>query len=115
MTDNYAQIVRDNLDRLYKNSLDVRQIAEVVLTLSRTLLADKELELINEIPEDFFRTLSHPAETLQAQDIEKMIGERNTARAEKKWKDADIIRDRLKDMGVILEDGPEGTTWRFDV
>ncbi len=73
------------------------------------------LGVLNENPEDFFRTLSHPAETLQAQDIEKMIGERNTARAGKKWKDADTIRDRLKDMGVILEDGPEGTTWRFDV
>jgi cysteinyl-tRNA synthetase len=73
------------------------------------------LGVLNENPEDFFRTLSHPAETLLDQDIEKMIVERNKARAEKKWKDADIIRDRLKDMGVFLEDGPEGTTWRFDV
>ena len=28
---------------------------------------------------------------------------------------ADEIRDRLKGMDIVLEDGPYGTTWRFDV
>jgi cysteinyl-tRNA synthetase len=78
-------------------------------------MAARVLGVLNEVPEDFFETLSRPAEPLEDQDIEKMIEERNAARAEKKWNDADTIRDRLKDMGVILEDGPDGTTWRFDV
>ncbi|WP_254893109.1 CysS/YqeB C-terminal domain-containing protein, partial [Salmonella enterica] len=25
---------------------------------------------------------------------------------------ADAARDRLAEMGIILEDGPQGTTWR---
>ena len=70
---------------------------------------------MNEVPEEFFRKISHPAETPEIQDIEKMIEDRSKARAEKKWQKADEIRDRLKEMGVVLEDGPNGTTWRLDV
>jgi cysteinyl-tRNA synthetase len=44
-----------------------------------------------------------------------MIEDRNTARASKDWAKADEIRERLKGLGVILEDGPQGTTWRLDV
>jgi cysteinyl-tRNA synthetase len=33
----------------------------------------------------------------------------------KDWAKADEIRERLKGMGVVLEDGAQRTTWRFDV
>ena len=73
------------------------------------------LGILNEVPEAFFKALSRPVETLDVEGIEKMIEERSRARAEKRWKEADNIRDHLKGMGVILEDGPEGTSWRLDV
>jgi cysteinyl-tRNA synthetase len=73
------------------------------------------LGILNEVPEEFFRKISQPAEALEIRDVEKMIEERSRARAEKKWQEADEIRDRLKEMGVVLEDGPNGTTWRLDV
>jgi cysteinyl-tRNA synthetase len=38
---------------------------------------------------------------------------RNELRQAKQWALADQIRDRLADLGVILEDGPEGTTWKY--
>ncbi|MCG9757256.1 cysteine--tRNA ligase [Shewanella insulae] len=44
--------------------------------------------------------------------IEALIAERNRARAEKDWAAADVARDGLNALGVILEDGPSGTTWR---
>ena len=28
------------------------------------------------------------------------------------WAAADAARDRLNEMGIVLEDGPQGTTWR---
>ena len=49
---------------------------------------------------------------LSSDDIEALIEQRNEARAAKDFQKADAIRDRLADGGVIIEDGPGGTTWR---
>jgi cysteinyl-tRNA synthetase len=47
------------------------------------------------------------------EDIEALIAERAEAKREKKWGEADRIRDELQAAGVILEDGSQGTTtWR---
>jgi cysteinyl-tRNA synthetase len=35
-------------------------------------------------------------------------------RAKKEWARADALRDQLAELGVALEDGPEGTRWRLD-
>jgi len=45
--------------------------------------------------------------------ISLLIKVRSQLRARKLWALADIIRDGLADQGVILEDGPEGTTWKY--
>ena len=44
--------------------------------------------------------------------IDLLIELRNAARAERNWAQADRIRDRLGELGVALEDGAGGTTWR---
>jgi cysteinyl-tRNA synthetase len=44
--------------------------------------------------------------------IEMMIGMRADARKAKDFARADEIRQRLTDIGVTLEDGPKGTSWR---
>jgi cysteinyl-tRNA synthetase len=41
-----------------------------------------------------------------------LIEIRQEARQDKNWAQADAIRDRLTELGIALEDGPEGTTWR---
>jgi cysteinyl-tRNA synthetase len=45
-------------------------------------------------------------------DIEGLIAQRNEARAAKDFQKADAIRDQLAEAGVVIEDGPGGTTWR---
>lgn len=45
-------------------------------------------------------------------EIEGLINQRQEARKDKNWKVADEIRDKLKDMGIILEDTPQGVKWR---
>jgi cysteinyl-tRNA synthetase len=45
-------------------------------------------------------------------EIEALIKLRNDSRAAKDWANADMARDKLTEMGIVLEDGPEGTTWR---
>ncbi|HEY3413875.1 MAG TPA: cysteine--tRNA ligase [Armatimonadota bacterium] len=37
---------------------------------------------------------------------------RQKARAEKDWGAADQIRDALKEAGIVVEDGPDGSIWR---
>ncbi len=44
-------------------------------------------------------------------DIEKLIEERQQARANKDWATADKIRDELKAQGITLKDTPQGVTW----
>jgi len=46
------------------------------------------------------------------EEIDRLVIERNQARADKDFARADEIRGRLKTMGVELMDGPEGTTWK---
>ncbi|MBI5506908.1 MAG: cysteine--tRNA ligase [Deltaproteobacteria bacterium] len=49
---------------------------------------------------------------LAAADIERLIGERREARAAKNFKRADELRAELLAQGIVLEDGPGGTSWR---
>jgi len=43
-----------------------------------------------------------------------LISVRADLRAKKEWQLADSIRRRLKDLGVALEDSPQGTSWKYD-
>jgi cysteinyl-tRNA synthetase len=48
----------------------------------------------------------------QISTIEESIAARALARKERRFVDADRIRAELAEMGIVLEDGPTGTTWR---
>ena len=43
--------------------------------------------------------------------VEAMLALRVTARADKRWADADTVRDQLVEAGIELRDGPDGTQW----
>ncbi|MBQ8300598.1 MAG: cysteine--tRNA ligase [Clostridia bacterium] len=46
-------------------------------------------------------------------EVEELIERRNKARAEKNWAEADAIRDKLKEMNIVLKDTPMGVKWSF--
>lgn len=50
---------------------------------------------------------------VDAVEVEALIAARLQARADKNWAESDRIRDQLTAMGVVLEDGKGGTTWRL--
>ena len=62
-------------------------------------------------PEAFLR--ADAAGRVDAAEVEALIQARLTARAEKNWAESDRIRDQLTALGVVLEDGKGGTTWRL--
>jgi cysteinyl-tRNA synthetase len=46
--------------------------------------------------------------------VELLLEIRNKLRQEKLWELSDLIRDQLNDLGVLLDDSKEGTTWRWE-
>ncbi|WAN11450.1 cysteine--tRNA ligase [Stutzerimonas balearica] len=62
-------------------------------------------------PEAFLQ--AGAAGKVDAGEVEALIAARLAARAEKNWAESDRIRDQLTAMGVVLEDGKGGTTWRL--
>jgi cysteinyl-tRNA synthetase len=58
--------------------------------------------------------LAEKTDTLgAAKFIDLLVEVRAEVRKQKLWALSDMIRDRLKELGVILEDSREGTTWRW--
>lgn len=67
--------------------------------------------LLTQAPQAF---LHRGVEQNIAQQVEQLISDRNAARTEKNWAQADKIRDQLTQMGVALEDRNGETLWRIE-
>ncbi len=71
------------------------------------------LGILQEEPEAWLKGAPEGATTgLGDEEIEALIQKRLEARKSKDWAEADRIRDELKAQGIVLEDTPQGTTWR---
>ena len=73
----------------------------------RILAAGEVLGLLGQAPPAWFRGEADGVEAIEA-----AITARLAARKAKDWAEADRIRKELAERGVLLEDGPGGTTWR---
>ncbi len=71
------------------------------------------LEIIKEMANvfclDFFK---EELSEISEKDIKKLIKIRSELKQQKKYQDADDIRKKLEERGIILEDTKDGTTWR---
>ena len=97
-------------------------IFDAVRTVN-TYLKEKETldPAVLEAARDFFVSLDSvvgllPAEEAggdaEADEIEKLIAERDEARKNRDFARSDEIRDDLAARGIILEDTPDGTKWK---
>ncbi len=69
------------------------------------------LGVLQQHPQEFLREGS---QDVDAEYIDGLIEQRNTARAEKNWAVADKIRDELTALNVIVEDKDGKSSWRID-
>jgi cysteinyl-tRNA synthetase len=73
------------------------------------------LNLLQADPAETLATLRQkPGElAISPEEIEEMITRRTEARKNKDFATADKIRNDLTEMGILLEDTPQGTVWRI--
>ena len=69
------------------------------------------LGILQKDPEDYLKLQSSASDDETAL-IEELIKVRNEARKAKDWAKADEARNKLTQMGIVIEDGANGTTWR---
>ena len=78
------------------------------------LKAATVLGILNSNPSVFISQIEKPSDVDET-EIESLIKQRNDARAQKDWGKADSIRDKLQEMGIVLEDKAGVTKWRREV
>ncbi|MBU2478045.1 MAG: cysteine--tRNA ligase, partial [Gammaproteobacteria bacterium] len=88
-----------------------RELGEPIVDFAATLRELGEcLGILQDDPDSYLQAGSGTG--LSDTEIQALIDARRAARVAKDWAESDRVRDVLKDQGVILEDGPQGTTWR---
>ncbi|MDH5777649.1 MAG: class I tRNA ligase family protein, partial [Gammaproteobacteria bacterium] len=71
------------------------------------------LGLLQDDPEQFLRDRTGQSGSgLSDDEVDSLIQQREQARLDKDWSEADRIRDLLSEQGIILEDGAGKTGWR---
>jgi cysteinyl-tRNA synthetase len=97
------------LDRLFKSSVSWNLIQgqqHLNDATYRGVVTARMLGFLTMSPEDWFQGQG------DAPAIDARIAERAEAKKNRDFAAADRIRDELKAQGIVLEDGPSGTTWR---
>ena len=75
------------------------------------LAGGRLLGLLGQNPDGYFKRKSESS-NLNSTEIEQLITQRTTARADKNFERADEIRQELSDLGIELEDLRGETRWR---
>lgn len=70
------------------------------------------LGILQQDPEAWFKGGTAGSCGLSDEDIDAKIIARKEAKANKDFAAADAIRDELDALGIVLEDGPSGTSWK---
>ncbi len=95
-------------------------VFDFVRDINRLLEAGKlgknEAEVCLALVRDFNRVLGilEEKEELLEKEIMQMVEQREKARKEKKFGEADRIRSKLLEKGIVLEDTPKGVRWKIE-
>ena len=120
MCSSYKKSFCEALDDDFNTSLAISVLFDFARDINTNITSVNNKETIMEVY-DMLKELGGVLGLLQkqqdktlAEDIEKLINERQQARKEKNFALADKIRDDLKAQGIILEDTPQGVKWHYE-
>jgi cysteinyl-tRNA synthetase len=102
------------LAELFKIAREINSTKDkgkLVVLASKLKASSNLLGLLQSTPDQWFK--SPVNDSLPPKEIEVMIKQRELARSAKNFSEADEIRNKLLRSGVIIEDGPDGTQWKF--
>ena len=121
-----ANKTRRAFEEALDDDLDINKALVAIFNLVRegNILIDKgklsreEAEQIKNLMGDFDKVLGvlegyweRKPEKL-SEEVEALIRKREEARQAEDWNTADAIRSKLREMGIVLEDTPEGVRWK---
>ena len=96
-----------NLHKLYEKAAKGSDEDKILF-----ISACRFIGLLNETKEDWLKFKKNKV-SISENEILIKINQRNEARVNKNYKEADKIRDDLLDKGVLIEDKDGKTTWKF--
>ena len=88
----------------------VREINTMVAEGAGKVACEAAIALFDELTNVLGLVYNRKTDDLDA-EVEALIEQRTAARKAKDFKTADAIRDQLKEMGIVLEDTPQGVKW----
>ena len=107
------RLINETLDKPGDAATDARTL----VTLARALReVGTVLGLFVESPTLVLERMAkrrQAARGVDAAQVEGLIAARNAARAAKDFARADALRKELADLGVVIKDSPQGTTWQL--
>ena len=110
-----ALAVLFNLTREVNNLLNSEEeISEGVLSEIDSFYRIYGGDVLGIVPEKTFQYDSDDADAYKMEEdlIKALIDTRNELREAKQWEQADKIRDKLSELGIIIEDKKEKVAWR---
>ena len=96
-----------NLHKLYEKAQKGTSTDKALFTSACNFIG-----LLNETEIEWLEFKKNKLSINEAEILDK-IEQRNKARKDKNYEEADKIRDELLDKGVLIEDKDDKTTWKF--
>ncbi len=119
-----VESARSRFDAAMDDDLDIRSALVAIFDLvskvnritdERTITREEAedcLSFMAEVDSVLGLRLAESMEEALPVEVEELIKRREEARDRKDWETADMIRAKLKAMGVLLEDTPSGVKWK---
>ncbi len=100
------------LVRLANKLLEDNKTTKATFNAVEVLFSRLGGDVLGIVKDEYLQT-GQANDELVSKLVDIVVEQRRDARKEKKYAKADNIRNRLEDIGIVLEDKPDGTEWRW--